>query len=330
MRHLINSFFTVSFILLFLACSDENVEIKTLSKFGEMFYFGEKVVVWAGTDTKDLANVKYTWKCDGGYFTGPQYLFENLWVAPKVPGEYTVTVTATVGNKMSTRETKMKVGYFFFENFDNDLNLAGWTSSNATLSYDLDRQKAKCVGTSETGYGYFRRLTTTDSLEIPFSVFSNAGFETFKNSTSYLQYRIYFKQPDDLASPYIREIRWQFLPKATGTTKNLKIQFETYQPNTAKSTLNNLLTETVDVLGTMTENSYEDFSMSIDADTIFYAYRNNQEVCSSDAIRTWLRLHPNETPVCNQVNWTFPGSTILWFDNFYIVNDGRVLKTKPE
>jgi hypothetical protein len=314
------------------ACSTDEVQIQTLSKFGEEFYFGEKVVVWAGTETNNLANVKYTWECDGGSFSGPQYLFENLWIAPKVPGIYNVKVTAKVGDKISTRETKMKVSYFFFENFHNNLNLSTWASSNATITFDLTKNKAQCVGnstTSTTGYGNFYRLLP-DSLKIPFSILSNAGFEIFRNATSYLQYRVLFKTPDDLATPFIREIRWQFLPKAIGTTKNLKIQFETYQPNTIKSTWNDLLVDGVNPLGAITENSYEDFSLSLAADTIFYAYRNTQLVSSSSAIRTWLRDHPNEHPVVSSVYWTFPSSsTTMWFDNFYIVNDGSILITKP-
>lgn len=330
MKHLITRLLTIAIVALFSACTEDEVEIVTLSKFGTQFYFGEKVVVWAGTDTKDVADVKYKWECDGGYFSGPQYLYENLWNAPNIPGEYTVKVTATVGKKVSTRETKMKVSYFFFENFDNDFNLAGWSVSSATVTYDPAKYKAKVDGTHATSYGYFRRLSATDSLKIPFSVFCNAGFEKFKSSSFYLQYRLFFSQPEELATPYIREIRWQFYPKATGTTKNLSIQFETYQPNTAKSVMVDLLTSSVNPLGAMTENSYEDFSMSIDADTIFHAYRKNQLVCTSDGIRTWLRAHPAEIPVCNNVAWYLPGATTMWFDNFYMVNDGRVLTTKPE
>lgn len=328
MKHLINSLLTISVIALLVACSDEDVEIKTLNKFGNQFYFGEKVVVWAGTETTDYANVKYSWKCDGGHFIGPQYLFENLWVAPQTPGEYTVTVTATVGNKMSTRETKMKVSYFFFDNFENSLNLPLWAPRDGVITYDLVLQKAKCL--AKTGkYGSFYKILT-DSLKIPFSVFSNVGFETFKNTTSYLQNRLLFMYPEDLATPFIREINWQFLPKATGTTKNLKIRFETYQPNIPLSTWYDILLDEVNVNASMADNSYEDFSMSIDADTIFHAYKNNQLICSSPAIRTWLRAHPKEKLICSNIYWTFPDTYPMWFDNFYIVNDGRVLITKPE
>lgn len=327
----INSLLSIIFIVFFTACASEDVEIKTLSKYGEQFYFGEKVVLWAGSDTKNVANVTYSWECDGGTFTGPQYLFENLWIAPKVPGEYTVRVTAKVGNNTSTKEAKMKVNYYFFDNFVADLsvmNLAGWTFSG-TGNVDLIQQKVKCVATSTSGT--IKKLLP-DTLNFPFSVFSNAGFETINSAgNSYIQYRLFFQLATDLSSPYIREIRWQFLPNASGTTKNLKIQYETYQPNTAKSIFYDILPDGVNTLGSMTANSYEDFSMSIAADTMFYAIRNGHEVCKSDAIRTWLRAHPTEKPVCNQINWTFSGpSTTMWFDNFYIVNDGSVLATKPE
>jgi len=315
-------------------CADEDVTVQTLSKFGEQFYFNEKVVVYAGTETKNLTDVIYTWECDGGSFSGPQNLFENVWTAPNTPGEYIVKVTASVGKKSSTRQTKMKVSYFFQENFDNANNYAGFLANasnvNATITYDLTQSKAKCVANSATGYGAFFK-TFLNPLNIPFSVFSNAGFDKYSTTaTTYLRYQLMFKMPADLASPYIREIRWQFLPKATGTTKNMLIQYETFQPNIAKSVWTPILADDIYPTAAMNVNEYQDFSMSIGTDTIFHAYKAGVEVSNSDMIRTWLRAHPNEKPICNQIQWTFPGSTNMWFDNFYIVNTGAILTTKPE
>lgn len=317
------------------ACStDDDVEIKTLSKYGDNFYFGEKVVVWAGTDTKDIANVTYKWECDGGTLSGPQYLYENLWIAPNVPGIYTVRVTAKVGSKTSTRETKMKVSYYFFDIFDSELNYAGWVATDAKMNFDVANKKMICVGTTPTTYANIKRQFT-ETLNFPFSIFNNFGFQNFRGNTSYVQYRLFFKLPKDLSSYYLREIRWQFVPKASGTIKNLKIQFETYQPNTGLNKYYDIVADTISPLGKMTDKSYEDFSMSIDADTVFYAYRQNQLVSKSFAIRDWLREHPNEHPIASQMSWSFPGTTTttatgVEFKNFYIVDNGTILTSKPE
>ena len=77
---------------------DTGIQIESLNKAGSEFYFGEKVPVWAST-AGDKDGIVYSWSATGGSFDGnrTQNLFENLWIAPNEPGEYTITVTAKNG-----------------------------------------------------------------------------------------------------------------------------------------------------------------------------------------------------------------------------------------
>jgi hypothetical protein len=341
----LNSFVLCAVLLVISSCKDDvQVDIVTLSKYGQQFYLGEKVVMWAGVETNDLKNVQYHWECDGGSFLVPDNVFENTWVAPNLAGIYTVKVTATVGDKTSFRETKMNVtNYYLFENFDNGKNNAGFSyflaakatySMNDSIAFPNKQNLNKLMLTSSnptsTGSIYYIYPFTKGILQIPFSMFYNMGFETFPNATLSVQQRIIFNTPiENKEKPYLKEIQWNMYPAATGTTKNLSIKMLVYTPTTNTSTWTDLLSSRVSPLGSMNLNSYEDFSMSLGTDTIFHAFRNGVEVVNSDLIRTHLRANRYDNPVCSQLYFILPYNTNTWFDNFYITNDGSILTAKP-
>ena len=341
----INSIVLCTILLVISSCKDDvQIDIVTLSKYGQQFYLGEKVVMWAGVETNDLKNVQYHWECDGGSFLVPDNVFENTWVAPNVAGIYTVKVTAKIGDKSSVRESKMNViNYYLFENFDNGKNNAGFIyynaakasySMNDSITFPNKQNLWKIMLTSSkptsTGAIYYIYPFTKGNLQIPFSMLFNMGFETFPNILANVQQRIVFNTPlINKEKPYLKEINWSMLPAATGTTKNLKIRMLVYTPTTNTSTWTDLLSDRVSPLGSMALNSYEDFSMSIGIDSIFHAFRNGTEVVSSDKIRTHLRATPYDNPVCSQLYFILPPNTNTWFDNFYILNDGSILTAKP-
>jgi len=115
---------------------DKGLMLESLNKAGEEFYFGEKVPVWATTAGGDLNDMTYEWTATGGTFDGfrTQNLFENLWIAPNEPGEYTITVKAKSNGSTSSKSTKMKVTRYYFDEFQSafTLNGNGWSTSNTT------------------------------------------------------------------------------------------------------------------------------------------------------------------------------------------------------
>ncbi|MDR1380318.1 MAG: hypothetical protein LBJ47_02450, partial [Tannerella sp.] len=235
------------------ACENEPVEIFTLGKAGDYFYFGEKVQVWTGVDA-NLHHVTYDWECTGGQFDGvrTQHLFENLWIAPDKPGEYLITVTARTGSDSDVRQTKMLVTGYFAEDFDyGSKNPAGWASSNTTLAYeDLNVNGAtdkivRVPATSNSANPQLRRSMTGVPLTPPFSVRTKmmyAGYKavtgtndvTAANFPTYLS--LTFVQPaTNPEKPYIREIRWEFCPPAGNTGRNWRLRMESYTPAVGRS-----------------------------------------------------------------------------------------------
>src|SRR5215207_8766938 len=107
MRRIYNSFSIIAVCLLAFSCKkDIDVKVESLNKAGQEFYFGEKVPVWAST-AGDKNDITYEWTATGGSFDGwrTQNLYENLWIAPDVPGEYTVSVKAIGDGNTSTKST---------------------------------------------------------------------------------------------------------------------------------------------------------------------------------------------------------------------------------
>lgn len=315
-------------LLSVLSCTDsDKFKVETLGKFGTEFYCGENVVVWAAVQTDDLNNISYEWSCDGGSLLAPPGRFENTWKAPSIPGVYTVKVKVKSGSVVEERETKMNVSYYFFDNFQNTKNIANWRSDNGKMTFDINKEKV-LVTASGTSIPNFRRDLFEIPLTIPFSILYNMGFDKFKDATSNIQHRITFNQPDNKQLKYIREIRFQMIPKAVGTTKNFLVQFEYFLPYTNKSKWTNI----VDVNspnGLIAENVYEYYSMSIGQDSTFYIYRNGIEILKSNQIKDSLSRNSPVPNTIKEFRVQFPTATNMWFDDVYISNNGSLLKTRP-
>ncbi|MGV8093275.1 MAG: hypothetical protein AB2L24_15555 [Mangrovibacterium sp.] len=306
-------------LLTFAACEDDTpVIIDTLSKGGDTFHFGEKVIVWAGV-SGDIGNITYDWSCTGGEFDGhaTQHLFENLWVAPNEPGNYTVMVTAKTGKESDSRETNMKVTNYFFDSFESgSMNLSGWTGSNATRTFTttegINGNTVTClrVESTATSDAYTRKTTTDLPLKPPFSVQTVFKYSRYRTATSVttaghgLFLSLYFEQPkEQFDKPFIREIRWEICPSATGTNANWRLRMESYvlasnQSRWASNTGTNLPIPKPFIpnqisgrnnLFAFGANTYKTLTMTIDVDLNFTACVDGQVwVDKSPAIRNFL------------------------------------------
>jgi hypothetical protein len=284
--------------LLATACEEETVEIVTLSKAGDTFYFREKVPVWLGVNG-DLYDITYEWECTGGSFSGEntQNLYENLWVAPAEPGIYIVKATARNGNQKDTRETSMKVTNYLTETFDSPtsyvynntvLNIGGWTSSNTTWVWlSTGGVEIPCTGTNAP------RITsaTLSSLLPPYSVGAEFKYTMHRSVTDATATRqgtvfcIVFAQHSTIRDkPYIRELRWIFSPSPAATTRNWSLRLESFVPNTGKSTVVTV-SQGVDSRYTFAANTVHRFSVTLDADFNLSLYVDGVTVIDkSDAI----------------------------------------------
>ncbi|KAA6349723.1 hypothetical protein EZS27_002883 [termite gut metagenome] len=312
-----NLLYLVATIFLFAACKDESVEIITLGKAGDTFYFGEKVQVWAGVEG-NLHQITYDWECTGGEFDGyrTQHLFENLWIAPSVPGEYLIKATAKTGGSSDSRITKMKVTNYFTETFDYGArNPAGWASSNTTLAYGMDSANPSDLivsvpATSNSSDANLRRTLTAVKLVPPFSIKTKMKYTSYKTATAVTASNaatflsIYFVQPDDnLDKPYIREIRLDICPPATGA--NWRLRMESYVPALGRSSWTGSTPVNPFTPGNLSpngfqgtlplfsfpRNEYRSFSFTIDAEKKFSIYIDgNAWVDKSNAINEFINV----------------------------------------
>ena len=358
MRKIFSSLFIVSLALFVHSCKKSpGIQIESLNKPGEEFYFGEKVPVWASTSGDNYETI-YEWKATGGTFDGirTQNLFENLWIAPAATGEYTVTATAKSSSGTSSKSTKMKVTRYYFDEFQSafTLNGNGWTASNTSNSLVTNADTASSrleLTSSSTTAPSIRRNLDLSELKIPFSVRTRLGWKTFFRASSSIVISMFFNQPSDPNYPYIREIRWEIWPTNNpATTNNFQIRYETFVPatNTSKfSTAGNVFPNPLTLINPVTgrnaifslaNGELKNFSFSLDANEVFHAYVGGTEWFTSNGIKDWLTAaraaYPGfQDPSPREYRVAFPArqsasssGTTLVMKHVYINNDGQILK----
>lgn len=343
--------------LAFSCKKDVDVRITSLNKAGSEFYFGEKVPVWAST-TGELDGMTYEWSATGGSFDGwrTQNLFENLWIAPNAPGEYTVTVKAKNGGNSSTKSTTMKVIRYYFDEFQSaySLNGNGWATSNTSnnLVTNISPTASRLELTaSSTSAPNVRRTLNLAELKIPFSIRTILGWKNYFRANSTITISLYFNQPaNNPTYPYLREIRWEIWPTVNpSTTDNYQIRYETFVPatNTSKfSTVGNTAPNPLPLISpvkgklaslSMANGALKNLSFSVTADHVFHAYIDGTLWFTSNGIKDWLAYakatYPGfEDPVAKEYRVSFPAKestaagTTLVMKSVYINNDGEILK----
>jgi hypothetical protein len=354
MRKIYHSIVAVACITAFSCKKDKDATIESLGKSGQEFYFGEKVAVWAVT-AGDKEDISYEWTATGGTFDGfrTQNLFENLWIAPTEPGEY--TVTAKVKDGGSSRSTTMKVTRYFFDEFQSPYATSGngWATSNTENKIVSDNDPAKSrleILATSTSSPNVRRTLNLAPLKIPFSVRSVVGWKTYFRPGAAIQVSLYFVQPTNVTYPYIREIRWEIWPTVDpNTTDNYQIRYETFNPSTNTSLFSAVGNTTPAPLPLISpvkgrlpvfaiaDGGLKNLSMSVDANHVFHAYVDGNLWFTSDGIKDWLAAaktkYPGiEDPVAKEYRVTFPAKdgskpgTVLVMKSVYINSNNEILK----
>ena len=351
---------TVAFTCFFTgACKkDLSPKIESLSKAGQEFYFGEKVPVWAVT-SGEKNDLSYSWTATGGTFDGfrTQNLFENLWIAPSVAGDYTVSATATNNGGSSTKSTAMKVTRYYFDEFQSayTLNGNGWSLSNVDatgqkLVTDNDPANSRLELTATaTSAPNIRRTLNLSELKIPFSIRTILGWKTNFRANSTITISLFFNQPANPTYPYIREIRWEMWPTVNAaTTDNYQITYETFVPATNVSTFSavgNVVPKPLPLISpvkgklpslTMANGALKNLSFSIDAGNVFHTYIDGTLWFTSNGIKDWLTYAKAtytgfQDPSPKEYRVTFPAKdanpgSVLVMKSVYINNDGTILK----
>ena len=338
----------------------DKVEILTLSKAGEEFYFGEKVKVWAGTQGGDNTTVSYKWTATDGTFDGwrTQNLFENLWIAPNKVGEYTVTATADHKGSTTTRSTSLKVTRYFFDEFQSKFTFDGngWAIADLTANQISDNNplasSLEVTASTVNKTAILRRDLNLADLRIPLSIRTKLGWKTFFRAGQPIIISLFFKQPSENTNyPFLREIRWEYYPTVDpATTDSYQIRYETFIPASGKSTfstatavLPNPLALINPVKGKSTlfkslSGVEKSLAFAIDANNVFTTYVDGVQWFSSNGIKDWLTYckanYPGfQDPLASRFQIAYPGkananetSTVGFVKSVYINNDGTILK----
>ena len=328
----INKFLLLGIVSIgvFSCKKDTGIQIQSLNKSGSEFYFGEKVPVWAST-SGDKDGIVYSWSATGGSFDGnrTQNLFENLWIAPDVPGDYTITATAKNGGTTTSKSTTLKVTRYYFDEFQSSytLNGNGWSTSNTTNTLKTNTDAAQStleLVSSSTSSPNIRRTLNLSTLKAPFSIRTRLAWKTFFRAGQPFSISLYFNQPSNVTIPFVREIRWEIWPTVDpATTDNYQIRYETFIPATNTSKFSTIGASLPDpqplispVKGKMPElamaaNQYRNLSISVDAANVLHTYIDGNLWFTSNGLKDWIdyakTTYPGfEDPVAKEYRVTFP------------------------
>jgi len=292
----INYLFVLLAVVLLFGCKKEDgiVQIDTVSKTGSEFFQGQKIAVWVGAQVSDLSSTSYTWECDEGTFSGPKGLFQTVWVAPRKAGEYTVSCTVACNGKSDTRSTKMVVGPYFFDKFG--IASTNFSVSNFTATYP--NGEVLLVGSKSNTRGSFRREFGDTALLNPFTYKADMAWRVkYKNATSSMYYRLQINKPvrydDTKVKQYIREIRLEIWPTATGTAKNYSLSYEVFSSEFSTSTwtvvenLRNTAFVFTDGSKATDLKGMRTISIGVDAGFKTTVTLDGAPVIQTDAIKNW-------------------------------------------
>ncbi|MDR2627919.1 MAG: hypothetical protein LBC40_07795 [Dysgonamonadaceae bacterium] len=281
-------------VVFMAACKDEeNLEITSLSKGGNTFYFGEKVPVWTML-CSNPGNVSYDWECTGGVFDGhsTQHLFENLWIAPHQPGEYTVQVTANLDGQSESRQTSMKVTNFYTDTFDDTRNPAGWVTSGATAIWNVGALTIQNLNDTREA-AIYKVVSVSDDLKPPFSLQMQMNYSAYRTgvtnvgSASGITLRIAFSQPPvNPEKPFVQYLSWIFCPVATGN--NAQLVVSAYTPEIGRSSTAYSVA-TRDARLSFPSNETHVITLTLDSDLLLTASCDGQAIIDkNDAIRQFV------------------------------------------
>lgn len=312
-------------LVLLFGCKKEegSVAIDSLYKNGSEFFQGQKVPVWVGVKVADLAATSYIWECDGGSFSGPKGLFQNVWVAPRSAGTYKVTCTVDCNGKSEKKSMQMTVGQYFFDKFS--VASTNFTSSNFTVTYA--NGEVQLVGSKSNTRGSYRREFGDTTLFNPFTFKADMAWRVkYKSATSSMYYRLQFNKPSrydgSKVKQYIREIRLELWPTASGTANNYSLSYEVFSSEFSTSTWTTIETgrktpfvftdgsKAADKLGMRT------FSMGVNKDYRIIVTLDGASVLESDAINTWRTT--NNIP--DKLNLGRVWTEVYEQTNFYLDN----------
>ncbi len=195
MKKIILNMLLLAGVLLTSCGDDGNVNIVSLNTFGNKVCMNDNVKVFVSAQTDGDEAPTYEWGCSGGTMTNPQGLFENVWQAPKIAGEYEIWVTVKCGGSKETRRAKMTVlDELFYSDFETPYYNEGYSNSSMTLAQDSKTGSLKLTSSKEKGV--FQRNWEDETLVPPYSMQMQYNPQTFANGNK-IDFRIAFSSVNE-------------------------------------------------------------------------------------------------------------------------------------
>ena len=264
--------------MLLTSCGDDgNVKIVSLNTFGSKVCMTDRVKVFVSAEADGDEAPTYEWGCEAGAMTNPQGLFENVWQAPEVAGEYEIWVTVKCGGSKETRRAKMIVlDEFFYSDFETPYYNEGYSNSSMTLAQDTKTGSLKL--TSSKDKGVFQRNWDDETLVPPYSMQMQYNPQTFKNGNT-VDFRIAFN-PLSEGTKTLRDINFSVEP-ASGKYVAYCSYF-----NRETGNVEQLATASVTNADFKFTKKWKYVSVSVDTTNKFIVYLDGTKVLESTILTT--------------------------------------------
>lgn len=303
MKNKILNLFTLLLLALMVGCNNDkgSVDILSVNTFGNRVCRGDKVRVFVSASVSGPVDMvaKYTWTCTGGELTNPQGLFENLWVAPKEPGVYEITVNIDANGTKKSAKTKITVAdEYYYTNFETTYFAEGNSLSSLTLAQQTSGKNVGTVlATSTNNNGRYTRNWNDPAFVAPFSMQMSVNVDKYNatsgNTTNYVAFRYLFNKQADYAS--VDEYATQLDFKYFVNTGNIQCFLSTYS-NSQRTTLTYNISATGTLVATaqtitpassvLKGKGVKKVAFSMNADKSVSAYCNGVKIIESSLFAT--------------------------------------------
>lgn len=296
--------------VLLVSCADnDGVNIISVNTFGSKVCRNDVVKVFVSVEVDDLADTSYEWGCDGGSFTNPPGLFENVWKAPDKAGTYEIWCTVKCGGSKQTRRAKMEVTEeLYYTNFETPYYNEGFTTTNVTLAYDATTTAAKLTGSNDTNSALTR---SWNNIAVPFSMQIDLAPNGGVNDTRFVALGMEFPRLNN-AMNYVTKAQFKIYPQTgewRATYTKLGIMYgEEQEVEMGSGSDEKFKIDT---------NSFKRLAVSLDNNNKFIVYYEGEKCFESADLAA-----EQSTFVVSKTGVYLNKSLVVLIDNWFIFDNG--------
>lgn len=312
MKKLIMNILLLAGVMLTSCSDDAHIKIVSLNTFGNKVCMNDRVKVFVSAETDGDEAPTYEWGCSDGAMTNPQGLFENVWQAPKTPGEYEIWVTVKCGDSKETRRAKMTVlDELFYSDFETPYYNEGYSNSSMTLAQDSKTGSLKL--TSSKDKGVFQRNWDDETIRPPYSMQMQYNPQTFKSGNT-IDFRIAFSSSDE-GTKDLRNINLSIEP----LTGNVSVYSQFFNKETGN--VESLSVEPTVINDFKFTKKWKYVSVSLDASNKFIVYLDGIKIMESDFLK---RFFPQSSYPIKGSGIAMSNKAVTLVDDMSVIINGEI------